>query len=116
MRFVALVAALALASLGPTPAAACDTCPRDGSRHVLVGGEFVRYQAVRFVLHFRVQDGDREWVDRVPVVPMALPEKDGEAVAWSSLQEGDFLEINVRETEDDRVVTRVVVIRSASRS
>lgn len=111
----ALLASLPIGALAPAPAAACDSCARDGSRQYLLEGEFVRYQRVRFMLHVRLRDGEREWVDRVPVVPMALPEKDGEPVAWASLREGDVIEANVRETEDERVVTRVVVVRSAPR-
>ncbi len=108
-----LLFALGGAAVAAAPAAACDTCARDGSRHYLLTGEFVRYQRVRFLLHVRLRDGEREWIDRVPVVPMALPEKDGEPISWASLREGDRIEANVRETEDERVITRVVVVRSA---
>ena len=74
MRMV-LCMALAVSALGtgvfPAPAEACDNCDRDGSRHYLLKGEFVRYHRVRFQLSVRVRDSEREWVDTVEVVPMA---------------------------------------------
>lgn len=109
-----LVLALVVWSVPVAPAAACDDCDRDGSRHVLVEGEFVSYHPVRYKLAIRIR-GEREWVDTIDVVPFALPMKDGEPIAWSSLQEGDVIEADVRETEDSRVVTTVTVLRMVER-
>ena len=111
-----LVVVLVLASWLPTtPVDACDDCDRDGSRHVLVEGEFVRYHRVRFELSFRIREGERDWVDTVDVVPMALPMKDDEPISWSALHEGDVIEVNIRETERERVATHVTVVRMVER-
>ncbi len=110
-----LVALFAATLVPPTLVRACDDCDRDGSRHVLVEGEFVRYHRVRFELSIRIHEGERDWVDTVDVVPMALPMKDGEPISWSSLNEGDVIEANIRETERERVVTSVTVVRTVER-
>ena len=112
---------LALAALGPTatllaptPAQACAECLRDGAREYTVTGTFVRYQRVTFTLHVAIDEGERHWVDRLSVVPMALPEENGELVAWRTMHEGDHIEAVVRESENDRVVVRLRVVSRAS--
>lgn len=112
---VAILAVVVSGAFVPPPVSACDNCDRDGSRHVLVEGEFVRYHRVRFELSIRIREGERDWVDTIDVVPMALPMKDGEPISWSALHEGDVIETDIRETERERVVTTVTVVRMVER-
>ena len=124
MRRLVLALALPLAaSLAPAPAAACGSCPRDGSVQRTLRGAFVRFHPVTFTLHVRVgsgeegrrEEGRREEgrVERLRVMPMALPLAGEEPVAWSSLRTGDALELTVREKDDRRVVAHVRVLRGA---
>ena len=54
MRRLVLALALPLAaSLAPAPAAACGSCPRDGSVQRTLRGAFVRFHPVTFTLHVR---------------------------------------------------------------
>ncbi|MCB9604804.1 MAG: hypothetical protein H6722_03545 [Sandaracinus sp.] len=99
---------------GPTPASACGECLRDGAREYTLTGTFVRYQRVTFTLHVAIEEGERRWVDRLSVVPMALPEERGELVGWNTLHEGDRLEAVVRESENDRVIVRLRIVRRAA--
>ncbi len=116
MRLVVL-GLLAVVTFSTVPRAeACERCERDGSVSVTVSGEFVRYQRTRFTLHVKVVDDRREWVDQIAVVPMALPEHNGEAMRWSALRPGDRLEVHIRETEQERVVVRVVLRERAPAS
>ena len=45
---------------------------------------------------------------------MALPEERGELVGWNTLHEGDRLEAVVRESENDRVIVRLRIVRRAA--
>lgn len=109
MLLLALAAPLAL----PHHVAACGECLRDGAREYTVTGTFVRYQRVTFTLHVAIEEADRRWVDRLSVVPMALPEENGEMVGWATLREGDRIEAVVRESESDRVIVRLRIVRRA---
>ncbi|MCU0672110.1 MAG: hypothetical protein MUE69_04885 [Myxococcota bacterium] len=114
MRRLALLFVLAVAPWSaPSNASACGDCLRDGAREYALTGTFVRYQRVTYTLHVAIEEGDRRWVDRLSVVPMALPEENGEQVGWSTLREGDRVEAIVRESENDRVVTRLRIVRRA---
>jgi hypothetical protein len=113
-RTFALLSVLVLGLAGSwtsNTASACDKCQMDGSREYLLEGAFVRYQRVTFTLHVQVNDGERPYVDTIGVVPMALPEEQGEQVAWSSLRPGDRIEVTIRENDEERKVHRLVIRR-----
>lgn len=114
-RLVALVL-IGAPLLAPQPADACGDCLRDGAREYTLTGTFVRYQRVTFTLHVAIEEGERRWVDRLTVVPMALPEEGRELVGWNTLREGDQLEAVVRESESDRVVVRLRIVRRSTPS
>ena len=113
MRRLLLLVVLAIAWSAPSPASACGDCLRDGAREYSLTGTFVRYQRVTYTLHVAIEEGDRRWIDRLSVVPMALPEENGEQVGWNTLREGDRVEAIVRESENDRIVTRLRIVRRA---
>ncbi|MBX3248390.1 MAG: hypothetical protein KF901_14520 [Myxococcales bacterium] len=114
VRRVALVLALSFLGLAPASVArACGDCPLDGSRQYTVTGDFVRYLRVTFNLHVSVRDGDREWTDRFSVVPMLLPEENGEEISWANVRPGDRVEAVVRETQHERTVVRLKIVRRA---
>lgn len=109
---IAFIALVGVTGVAPV-ANACGDCPLDGSRQYTLTGGFVRYLRVTFDLHVTVRDGDREWTDRFSVVPMLLPEENGEQISWARLNPGDQVEVVVRETQHERKVVRLKIVRRA---
>jgi len=108
-----LVLVLVLAFTSTPTAEACPRCDREGLNSSLVEGAFLHFQQITRTLRVRREEGGETWEDRIVVVGGVSPERDGEAVSWGSLEQGEPLELEVHETEQSRYIVRVKVVTAS---